>query len=53
MSAININKLNRLVVECDKHQLRIESAYKKIASKLPLDAKQYQMLDEENIEHID
>lgn len=46
-------KLKKLVLECDKHQLRIESAYHKIENKLPLNSKSYLQLSEEEIEHID
>lgn len=53
MSDIIQNTLNRLIVECDKHQLRIESAYSKIENLLPLNPDTYLLLDEDNIEHID
>lgn len=46
-------KMKKLIVECDKHQYRINSAYSKIACKLPLTEQSYTHLTDEDIEHID
>lgn len=53
MSDIVQNKLNRLIIECDKYTLRIESAYRKIKPLLPLTPETYLLLGEDDIEHID
>jgi len=52
---MNINQLKRqkIINECDKHILRINSAYKKSSAILPLDASKYVALSEDEIEHID
>jgi len=52
---MNINQLKRqkIINECDKHILRINSAYKKSSATLPLDASKYVALSEDEIEHID
>lgn len=46
-------KLQKIINECDKHILRINSAYKKTSAILPLDASKYVALSEDEIEHID
>lgn len=46
-------KLQKIINECDKHILRINSAYKKTSAILPLDANKYVALTEDEIEHID
>ncbi|MGC9386856.1 MAG: hypothetical protein ACP5D0_07920 [Hydrogenovibrio sp.] len=53
MQNINKLKIDKYITECDKHQKRINSAYHKIANKLPLNAQSYQNLTEDDIEHID
>jgi len=45
-------KLQKIINECDKHILRMNSAYTKIAAKLPLDTNKYKNLNDE-VEHID
>lgn len=46
-------KIKRLIKECEKHQYRINSAYSKIAYKLPLTEQSYTQLTDEDVEHID
>ena len=46
-------KIKKLIEECDKHQYYINSAYSKIAYKLPLTAQTYKQLTDEDIVHID
>ncbi len=48
----NIN-LDKTFTECDIHLLRMNSAYRKIAEKLPFTAQSYFDLDDDEIEHID
>lgn len=50
---MNNLKIKKLIVECDKHLKRINGAYLKMAVFMPLDAKRYQQLTEDEIEHID
>ena len=52
---MNINqiKLQKIINECDKHILRMNSAYKKTAAILPLNKDKYINLNENEIEHID
>ena len=46
-------KIQKYLNECDKHQLRIERAYKEIVPILPLSLKSYINLSEEHIRIID
>ena len=46
-------KLEKLIVECDKHLKRINNAYVKMSLFMPLNAEKFQMLNEDEIEHID
>jgi len=46
-------KLQKIINECDKHILRMNSAHKKIAEALPLDTDRYKNLNEDQVEHID
>ena len=46
-------RLQKIINECDKHILRMNSAYKKIVASLPLDAESYTKLNEDEVEHID
>ena len=46
-------KMEKLIVECDKHLERINSAYLKMSVFMPLDAKKFQLLTDDEIEHID
>lgn len=46
-------KLQKIINECDKHILRMNSAYKKIVASLPLDMESYTKLNEDEVEHID
>lgn len=52
---MNINqiKLQKIINECDKHILRMNSAYKKTLAILPLHEDKYKALNEDEIEHID
>ena len=46
-------KMEKLIAECDKHLARINHAYVKMAVFIPLDAAKYQILSDDEIEHID
>ncbi len=46
-------RIEKLIVECDKHLTRINSAYLKMSVFMPLDANRYQQLSDDEIEHID
>lgn len=46
-------RLNTILKECEKHLSRMNSAFKKINSSLPLDENKYINLSEDEIEHID
>jgi hypothetical protein len=46
-------KLQKIINDCDKHILRMNSAYKKIGASLPLDMESYTKLNEDEVEHID
>ena len=46
-------KLQKIINDCGKHILRMNSAYKKIVASLPLDAESYTKLNEDEVEHID
>jgi len=46
-------KLQQVINECDKHILRMNSAYKKAAAILPLNKEKYDALSEDDISHID
>jgi len=53
MKHYQIEKLGKIFNECDKHLLRLNSAYSKIVFMLPLDATTYSNLTENEVEHID
>ena len=46
-------KLLKIINECDKHLLRMQSASKKMSIFMPLSIKKYETLSEDEIEHID
>ncbi|MDP2751719.1 MAG: hypothetical protein Q8O31_03830 [Rhodocyclaceae bacterium] len=46
-------KIEKLIAECDKHLKRINHAYAKMSVFMPLDARKYQQLTDDEIEHID
>lgn len=46
-------RLDKLFNECDKHLLRINSAYLKMAVFMPLSVDRYLQLSDDEIEHID
>jgi hypothetical protein len=46
-------RIEKVINECDKHLKRINSAYLKMSVFMPLDAKSYQQLTDDEIEHID
>jgi hypothetical protein len=46
-------RIEKVINECDKHLKRINSAYLKMSVFIPLDAKSYQQLSDDEIEHID
>jgi len=47
------SRIEKLIGECDKHLKRINGAYLKMSVFMPLDAKRYQQLTDDEIEHID
>lgn len=53
MKHYRVEKLTKIFNECDKHLLRLNSAYSKIVVMLPFDANTYSNLNENEIEHID
>ena len=46
-------KLQKIINECDKHILRMNSAYRKTLAIMPLNVDKYIALSEDEIEHID
>ena len=46
-------KLQKIINECDKHILRMNSAYRKALAIMPLNVDKYTALSEDEIEHID
>ena len=46
-------RIEKLIVECDKHLKRINSAYLKMSVFMPLDARKYERLTDDEMEHID
>jgi len=46
-------KINKIINDCDKHLLRINSAYDKAIPIFPLNAEKYNSINENFIEHID
>lgn len=46
-------RIEKLIIECDKHLKRINSAYLKMAKFMPLNEKNYQQLTDDEIEHTD
>ena len=46
-------KLQKIINECDKHILRMNSAHRKTLTIFPLNVDKYTALDEDEIEHID
>lgn len=46
-------KQQKIINECDKHILRINSAYRNIAAILPLDKDKYINLSDDEVGHID
>lgn len=46
-------KIEKLIAECDNHLKRSTHAYEKMRAFMPLDAKKYQQLTDDEIEHID
>lgn len=53
MSSLLIEKIERIINECDKHLYRINTAYNKSSKLLPFDAEKYERLSDEEVEHID
>lgn len=47
------SRIEKLIVECDKHLARINRAYGKMAVFMPLNTEKYQQLSDDEIEHID
>ncbi|MEK8018621.1 MAG: hypothetical protein VSS75_017250 [Candidatus Parabeggiatoa sp.] len=48
-----IERLKKIVYECEKHIQRIDSAALKMGSFMPLNQSRYDRLDEDEVEHID
>jgi hypothetical protein len=46
-------RIEKVIIECDKHLKRINSAYLKMSVFMPLDASKYAQLTDDEIEHID
>jgi hypothetical protein len=46
-------RIEKVIIECDKHLQRINSAYLKMSVFMPLDASKYAQLTDDEIEHID
>lgn len=46
-------KIQRIINECEKHLLRMNSAYLKMKSYFPLDKEKYVHLSDDEVEHID
>lgn len=50
---MNYLRIEKLIVECDKHLQRINRAHEKMAVFMPLDARKFQQLNDDEVEHID
>jgi hypothetical protein len=50
---IIISKIEKILNECDKHLIRVNKAYDNTVAILPLDARTYQGLNDDEVEHID
>lgn len=50
---MNREKVQRILRECEKHLLRINSAYLKMQSYFPLSTQKYSNLSDDEVEHID
>lgn len=46
-------RIDKMIIECDKHLQRTNGAYLKMSAFMPLDTKRYQQLTDDEIEHID
>jgi hypothetical protein len=46
-------RIEKVIIECDKHLKRINSAYLKMFVFMPLNASKYEQLTDDEIEHID
>ncbi len=46
-------KLESVIRECERHLLRLNSAYHKMKNYMPLTAERYERLSDDEIEHID
>ena len=46
-------RMDKLIAECDKHVKRMSYAYSKMALFMPLDISRYQLLSDDEVEHID
>jgi hypothetical protein len=53
MNELYKQKLLKILNECDKHLLRMNSGYKKMSLFMPLTTTKYENLTEDEIEHID
>jgi len=46
-------RLERVFKECDKHLMRLQSAFKKMSPSIPLNSNSYESLSDDEVEHID
>ncbi|MCK5720187.1 MAG: hypothetical protein KAH84_09610 [Thiomargarita sp.] len=50
---VDIERLKKILYECQKHIQRIDSSSRKMATFMPLNQSRYDDLDEDEVEHID
>jgi len=48
-----VDKLKKILDECDKHLLRMNGAHSRISALLPLNAEHYASLSDDEVTHID
>ena len=53
MNDLMQKRLDKIIAECEKHVLRMNSAYSKLEYLLPITNGSYVRLTEDEIEHID
>ena len=52
-SRVIVEKIEKILYECDRHINRIESSSKKMSAFMPLDKEKYINLSDDEVEHID
>ncbi len=50
---VDIERLKKILYECQKHIQRMDSSSRKMAPFMPLNQSRYDCLDEDEVEHID